>query len=382
MSKTSNTPPAASYDNDVRRSEFEDRTDLVNHVARVFGLAPSESGALRARSGDLRAGAPQFDLSDRRVRFDDPVLDLITSPDGMLVVGGIHYDLRDGFLSDRSGVREGTVFALTCSTDFPSGFERCESDDGAKIVFRSGSSSITFQTFRSSFLGYWKLGSKITTEGPDFERAQIDSRYYLPAVGQVCSTISDFDADQNDDHVDEYESGLFAEEPKRVVSLCRAQWNGRRIAGIVSKGTECFAVGVEPFPSGFPEDWPAPEQPDPMGAITITPRMLSLTSRPERPTGSGSLRITNTHGVAKTVTVSEAQLTGQNGPLSTTPHVGVFSNPSGTFAVPGNGGSLQIEVSFTGQSGFGTLEAQITINWDGQAVIVPVTGTILQIISP
>jgi hypothetical protein len=382
-SSTPKNPPTTPYpsDDSVRRSVFKDREELVGHVARVFGIEPISPGVLRAGSTELRAGAPKIDLSDRRVRFDDPVLDLITSPDGTLEVGGVQYDLRDGFLSDRRGEREGAVFALTCMQDFPSGFERCESDDGSKIVFRSGPSSITFRAFKSSFLGYWKMGAEITTDGPDFEAAQIDSRYYFPTVGQVCTAISDSDSDTNDNHVDEYESGLFSEQPVRVVSLCRVQWNGRRIAGIVSKGQECFAIGVEPFPSGFPEDWPPLDQPDPVGAITINPRTLSLISRPERPTGTKSLRITNTHAVPKVVTVGEAEVGDQGGGGPIVSVNGTFSNPSGDFTIPGNGGSVQIAVSFTGQSGFGSIEARIPISWDGQLVNVSVTGTILQVIA-
>lgn len=364
-------------DGAVQKWKFKDREDLVDYVGRTFDIAPISPGILRGTAAQLRAAATQLDLRDRRVQFSEPVLDLITSTNGELEIDGMLYDLRDDFLRERRGDRNIEVFALNCTDDFPSGFERCESDDGKKIIFRSGPSSITFRAFRSSNWGYWKAGAEITTQGPDFEAAQIDSRYFFPAHGQVCATISDSDSDTNDDFLDEYEWGLFSESPKRVVSLCRVQWNGRRIAGIVSVGTECFASDVEPFPDGYPEDWPPLGPTDPIGSVSVSPRALSFGSRPERPTVTKSVLISNSHAVPKVVTVDNVEVSDPS--IGTVPAFGTFANTIGEFTVPPNG-SVQIAISFTGISGFGSIEGRLPISWDGQLVNVSLTGMLLQVI--
>lgn len=73
--------------------------------------------------------------------------------------------------------------------------------------------------------------------------------------------------------------------------------------------------------------------------------------------------------------------TNDPGNLPVIPTQGVFSNTSGQFTVPSNG-SVQITVSFTGQSGIGSLDAQIPISWDDRLVNVSLIGTLLQVIGP
>jgi hypothetical protein len=58
--------------------------------------------------------------------------------------------------------------------------------------------------------------------------------------------------------MDEYEEGAgLGEAYIQVVSLCRVQWHGRRVSGVVSAGEDCWDVGtVQPWPDGYPADWP------------------------------------------------------------------------------------------------------------------------------
>lgn len=365
----------------AQKCAFNDREDLVEYVAQAFGIEPISPGILRGTSEQVHAAAPKLGLQDRRVQFGDPVLDLITSTNGELEIGGVLHDLRDDLLRERRGERSTMAFALTCFDD-PSGFERCESDDGKQLIFHSGPSSISFKAFRSSSWGYWKAGAEISTHGPAFEAARIDSRYFFPVYGQVCGTIADSDSDTNDDFMDEYEWGLFDESPMRVVSLCRAQWNGRRITGLVSAGKECFAINVQPFPDGYPADWPPLGPSGPIGSVSVIPRSLSFGSRPERPTVTKSILISNSHIESKVVTVGSVEASELPGDASNNfaPPSGTFSNTSGEFTVPPNG-SVQITVSFTGISGIGSIEGRLPISWDGQLVNVSLTGTLLQVMS-
>lgn len=96
------------------RWQFRDREDLVDYVAGAFGIEPVSPGIFRASGAQLRASPPELNLRDRRVLFDDQILDLITSTDGVIEVGGVHYDMRNGFLHDRGNTGGLAAFDSNC----------------------------------------------------------------------------------------------------------------------------------------------------------------------------------------------------------------------------------------------------------------------------
>ncbi|WP_411700456.1 hypothetical protein [Conyzicola sp.] len=158
-----------------------------------------------------------------------------------------------------------------------SGIERWEETDGSAMEFRAhDGTKVRFATFsgRENLWTTDKIGTKITTSGRNFDYANVTSKYYLPSVGQLYAAYMDSDGDSNDSYLDEYEWSIVGEMPDRVESLCRVQWHGTRLKGIVQRGPDVATGGFDPqFPEGWPEDWPA------IGAMYISPRSLTMNSR-------------------------------------------------------------------------------------------------------
>jgi hypothetical protein len=366
----------------ARKWRFDAREDVVRHVSKLLGVASEGPSALRIRSGQLSDNARRIlaaarDAPERRVRFDHPVFNLITTNDGMIEVGGQLHDFNAIAGNARRTAGPDAVFALVCEFDPASGFQICRSEDGSRIEYRSGDDKIVFKTFFSNYLVGWKMGVRIDTDGPDFQAARIDSRYYYTALAQTCAPDSDSDEDFNDDDLEESSSGTFlSEKPIRLQALCRAQWKGRRIAGIVTRGAPCLDVAPNPLPEGFPDNWPPLPVP---GEILIDPASLLLLSRPERPTATARITIRNTHDDAREVTVGVIAKKPQQGPVASAQ--GTFGNTTGQFSMlPGS--AIQIAVSYTGQSGFGTVEGELPVSFDGGTRRVPVTGRTLEVLAP
>ncbi|MDQ3695873.1 MAG: hypothetical protein M3464_19970 [Chloroflexota bacterium] len=288
----------------------------------------------------------------------------------LLLVGG-----AGGVLALR-GAR-GIALAQRCRVDDLSGFEVCRSDDNRTVTYRSGSSWIRFHAFHNRG-PFWdeESGGDIRTNGPDYEAARIDVRYFV-GDGQICSAENHWDDERNDDQMSSYgDAGLFGTKAIRVVVLCRAQWNGRRISGTVWAGDECFDVGSDPLPVGYPDDWP-PLEFVPPPEIIIEPRGLTLYSRPERPTARARVRIRNTYEVDKEVTVGPIEITDPGGSPETGP-IGTFENTEGTFTLP-PGGEQLIEVTFIGTGFVGSAFARMPVSRDGGTTFVFVEGTNLQV---
>jgi hypothetical protein len=78
---------------------------------------------------------------------------------------------------------------------------------------------------------------------PGSNVARIDSTYLDTVIGTTCAAVkTDSDSDSNDDYVDEYEWGVNAPQPLRVISFCAARWKGENFAGSVEAGPDCFVV--------------------------------------------------------------------------------------------------------------------------------------------
>lgn len=230
--------------------------------------------------------------------------------------------------------------------ELPSGLTRCYSEDGTTITFGDDSGWIKFRSYtESKWPAYKRIGTKITTFGPKFDAARIDSHYYVRAYNQAVAVVYDQDSDTNDNFLSEYSQALgpFAELPVRVESLCRAQWHGHRITATVAKGSldNSIVVGtVNPFPSGWPEDWPPLPEPEVPPRLQVSPRSMSFAPGNDAPVSSKSILITSTFDVAKPVLIGSIEVDAEA--LSDP-----FSVQTGSFTIPPDG-QLSVDVVFDG----------------------------------
>jgi hypothetical protein len=245
------------------RSEFRGLTELVEFIGELFGLQ-TRGGGLRGsvvRRGKYERRGPR---DERAFTFGDPILDLITTPSGEIRIGNQRFDLaREELRTPRNrggGVRTidlsvlsreafGSAVAIAAMGYGPFSLIECTEDAIALVStnphhqrdYYVGGDHLRFKAWRKNYYVYWSMGAEIETWGHDFDSAQIDGRYLDTVVGQVCTEVDhDSDSDTDDDYVDEYEWGVGASQPLRVVSTCTADWHDRPWGGIVSAGEECF----------------------------------------------------------------------------------------------------------------------------------------------
>ena len=139
----------------------------------------------------------------------------------------------------------------------------------------------------------------------------------------------DESTDDNDNYFDESQWGINSQQPARVASLCRVQWNGARFADLVTAGTGCTGYPNDQWPPGFPTDWP----PLPSG-IEVSPGSLMM-----------SIKGLGLNDAATTAVLNH---TGSDVPVQVSPPArNYFSWPSGTFTAPAYG-ELPITVMFEG----------------------------------
>lgn len=371
--------------------KFNNIEELVDYVAHEFNIEP-QSKQLISGKGSILDKA-NIDLS-RAILFHNPVLNQITSPHGELLIGSKSFNMRGRRLNSSIGAGSSrhrpdnisAASALTCYEDF-SGLEFCQSDDGKKQTYTDGEVSIEFKSYRDSGWLYSEMGTEISTYGLNFEAAKINSRYFGEAFQQTCAVHKyDDDSDFNDNYLDEYE--WFIGRPLiRVESLCRVQWNGRRFSGIVSAGNQCFITGtIQPWPIDiWPADWPPLSQPDPIESIAIFPRNITFISKPSFPSVTKFITLNSTHSSPVTVTIGEAMIDTSSPDEPATFELptfggvptGSFSNVSGQLTIPPNG-SIKIGVTFSGESGLGSVPGNLRITWDSGEVDIALKGTLVQ----
>lgn len=374
--------------------QFASIEELVDYIAHTFDIEPLSPHSIRGTGAQVRHRRVIKASESNPALFHNPVLDHITSPHGELVIGSQSYNMRARRLgASRRGLvtldpptnNFTAAHALSCYDDF-SGLEICESDDGSTRTYSDGNASMSFRSYKDSTGPYWEMGTEIKTSGLNFEAAIINSCYFGEAYAQTCAIQkSDSDSDTNDNYLDEYEWGIVAPQPTRVVSLCRVQWNDRRISGVVSAGSECFVVGADClWPEGYPEDWPPLSEPDPIETIAVRPRFLEFVSRPSRPSVTKTFSITSSFLTPVTVTVDAAVVDPSPtnpSPFDPPPLGGVssgeFSNVSGQLTIPANG-SVNIPVTFTGLSGFGSVPGSLRLGWNGGQVTIGLLGKLMQ----
>jgi len=246
------------------RWEFQDRSELVDHLAQLLSLE-LEGDGLRGTQRNFGKYEHQDSDGNRVFTFGDPILDLITDPEGTLVIGGTRFDLAAtelGSARQRSGgirhidfavvsdvirnwqiaqaaMGQGDFALLECNNDV---IALASTNPSQLDFFRLGD-QLRFKAWKKSYGIYWSMGAEVETWGHDFDSARIESRYLDTFIGQTCAAVKfDSDDDTNDDYLDEYEWGVNAPQPLRVVSNCSADWHGERFGGQVSAGPECFEV--------------------------------------------------------------------------------------------------------------------------------------------
>jgi hypothetical protein len=288
------------------RYTFANLDELTAYLGQVLGGQP-EGGGIRgsiSRKGTYSRRAAD---GTQAVTFGDPVLDAISSAAGVLVIGGLKIDLREGHRSPEAPTGAGGgVVAFAPDLKFTgtvNGAERWASDSGAMVQYRMGDGRLNFHAWKKhTFYHYWSMGGEIGISGTNtnFVAADIVSYYYM-SVDSPCAVVKiGHDSDRDDSYVDQYEWGIHAQQPERVAALCRAQWNNARFADIVTAGEGCPNYLNEVWPAGFPPDWPTKTlvdlngrwasggRPGPVISTTSTSLTIDMSAY-NRPSAHGSI---------------------------------------------------------------------------------------------
>jgi hypothetical protein len=205
-----------------------------------------------------RSGRPIF-------TFGDPILDAITDEHGNITVGRENFNLLPFELAaDRRGgissidlggdafrhdlIREATALNGTRTlVEHTADGAIIASRNPSQIDFFIGSAHMRFRSWKTNYIFYRSIGTEIETWGGNFTSASIESMYADPIVSGnpfVCGvTKRDSDSDTNDDYVDEYETGVFANPASTVQSFCTALWKGQTKGGTVRKGSCTMFLG-------------------------------------------------------------------------------------------------------------------------------------------
>lgn len=246
------------------RWEFRDREDLVDYLSSLLSI-DIVAGGLRGTGRQVGKYERQDVDGERSVTLGDPILDLITNPAGVLSLGGRLLDLaamevgspryRSGGIRRidispvskhilelhvaRAAMGQGDLTLVECNDEVVA---FASSNPSQRDFFRNGD-HLRFKAWKKSRFLYWSMGAEVETWGHDFASASIESTY-LEKVGEgLCAVVKvDSDSDTNDDYLDEYEWGVNAPQPLRVMSNCSASWHGTRFTGQVTAGPECFEV--------------------------------------------------------------------------------------------------------------------------------------------
>jgi hypothetical protein len=246
------------------RWEFRDRDDLVAYLSDTLAV-PADHGGLRGTIRRRGKYVRQDAGGNKGTTFGDPILDLITDDHGEVVIGGQRLPIgsaelrepkyRMGGLSTvdlgvgaddvatyhlrRAAMGVGDI-VITDNTD---GLVAFASTNPSQRDYYLDGDHLRFKAWKKKRFLYWSMGAEVETWGHDFTSARIESRYLDTIVGQTCTAVKvDSDSDTNDDYLDEYEWGVNAPQPLRVVSICTAVWKGRTFTAQVEAGPTCFEV--------------------------------------------------------------------------------------------------------------------------------------------
>ena len=246
-------------------SEFKTEEDLLKYASSSLG---AEINSKSLRGSVVRKGKYQkVDKSGNPVlTIGDPILDLISDDNGRIVIAGQAMHLTANEFNDpryRSGglrsidlsqyTKTLSQSQLVSAARGEGDFTLIEASDRVLSFasknpsqldfFPASGGHLRFKAWKKRYVFYWSMGAEIETWGGNFKTARIESRYIDTFFAQVCAVVkTDSDSDTNDDYVDEYEWGVNAPQPKRVESLCTAQFKGQTFNGGVQAGSECFVL--------------------------------------------------------------------------------------------------------------------------------------------
>jgi|KBSMisStaDraftv2_1062788.scaffolds.fasta_scaffold272640_2 hypothetical protein len=248
------------------KSEFKSPEEFLQYLKKSLGAGSAQDSL---RGTVCRRGKYQkVDKSGNPVlTIGDPILDLVSDDEARLFIEGKPLHLTDTEFASaryRSGGLRSIDLAphsgalsqsqLLAAARGEGDFVLVEASDRAlsfastnpsqQDFYPSGGGHLRFKAWKKSYTVYWSMGAEIETWGGKFTKARIESRYIDTFYAQTCFVVkTDSDSDTNDDYVDEYEWGVNAPQPKRVESVCNAQFKGQQFAGAVQAGPQCFVVG-------------------------------------------------------------------------------------------------------------------------------------------
>jgi hypothetical protein len=226
------------------RNEFKDHDDIASYLSEAFPLIKEDKGGYR---GSIKRVGKYQRLNEynRTVfTFGDPVLDLITDENGILILGGTRIDLRVQELEDLEQ-RGGGILGMDppVTTDPPPPTEPPAGCKSHTLWFPSSSASprMRFRAWSKyyEYIFKWTEGTDIETWGRDFKNASIVTKYgaYGNSAAQCKVTMTDSDGDTNDDYLDEYEYGFNPyNRPFGHLSMCYAEWNNGLFSESVCEG--------------------------------------------------------------------------------------------------------------------------------------------------
>jgi hypothetical protein len=247
------------------------------------------------------------------------------------------------------------------------GAQRWVAMDQSMVQFRAAKGTLTFHAWkRTHFPAYWSMGASVTADGVNYDAGIIDSHYYMTVPeGTGCELVKAGEStDRGNNYFDEWQWGVNSQQPARVASLCRVQWNGARFADLVTAGSGCTGYKDDQWPPGFPPDWP----PLPTG-IEVSPGYLTMSVKGL--------------GLNDAATTSVLNHTGSDVPVQVSPPArNYFSWPSGPFTAPAYGG-LPITVMFEGGDAPGEYRDSVRILvGTSLEFTVPVTVTVTSTYPP
>jgi hypothetical protein len=216
--------------------------------------------------------------------------------------------------------------------------------DQSIVQYRADAGTLTFHAWKRSELIYWSIGASMTADGPDYVAADILSNYYMTLPDRpACEIVkTGHTTDRGNKYCDEWQWGLNSQQPDRVASLCRAQWNNARFSGVVTAGSGCTNYAAYSWPPGYPTDWPPL-----LTGVQVTPEEITMNVP-----GIGL----DDFATAQVSNHNTGPVTAEVEPSSS----GLFSWTAGAYTVAANS-SMPIQVAFEGAPAAGTYQTTLRL---------------------
>ncbi|NOJ45992.1 hypothetical protein [Bradyrhizobium archetypum] len=243
------------------RHTFANFDELNAYLHQVLG-AKLDGRGIRGTMSRRGTYSRQAADGTPAVTFGDPVLDAISSANGVLVVGDQTIDLKEaGGIRNASGSASDTVVFSRPNLKFTgivNDAERWATDDGSMVEYRLGVGKLIFHAWKKHTLyGYWSMGGEISVlyTPAKFQAADILTNDFM-SITAPCQAYPGHDDDINDTYLDQYSFGWNAQQPERTAALCKAKWHNMKFADLVTAGEGCMNYLDERYwTPGFPVNW-------------------------------------------------------------------------------------------------------------------------------